>query len=91
MLGGLTDGISRAEANLRALPYSLRLSVSAVKRSRARKGADGRISGRESRVCTESTPARSGLRALPTLCAFAVKDWRRSFWSAVLQHRFRFD
>jgi len=24
MLGGLTDGISRAEANLRALPYSLR-------------------------------------------------------------------
>ena len=34
--------------------------------------------------------ARSGLRALPTLCASAVKDWSRSFWSAVLQHRFCF-
>jgi len=43
------------------------------------------------RVCTKPTPARSGLRALPTLYASAVKDWRRSFWSAVLQHRFRFD
>ena len=42
------------------------------------------------RVCTEPTPARSGLRALLTLCASTVKDWRRSFWSAVLQHRFRF-
>gem|GEM_PF-4404564 len=26
-----------------------------------------------------------------TLYASGVKDWRRSFWSAVLQHRFRFD
>ena len=35
-------------------------------------------------------PAHAG-RALPTLCVSAVKDWSRSFWSAVLQHRFRFD
>jgi len=26
-----------------------------------------------------------------TLYASGVKDWRRNFWSAVLQHRFRFD
>jgi len=26
-----------------------------------------------------------------TLYASGVKDWSRSFWSAVLQHRFRFD
>jgi len=39
---------------------------------------------------TAARPAHAG-RALPTLCISTVKDWRRSFWSAVLQHRFRFD
>ena len=34
--------------------------------------------------------ARSGLRALPTLCVSTVKNWKRSVWSAVLQHRFQF-
>jgi len=37
---------------MRDAPYlTLHLSVSAVKRRRARKGADGRITARESRVC----------------------------------------
>jgi len=58
--------------------------------SRARKGADGRIPA--------ETPGQHELhrRAVDcapylTLYAPAVKDWRRSFWSAVLQHRFRLD
>jgi len=54
-------------------------------RSRARKGAEKQESNLEAGTA-RPTPARSGLRALPTLCASGVKDWRRSFWSAVLQH-----
>ena len=42
----------------------------ADERSRARKGADGRILTREA-GSAQPTPARSGLRALPTLCASA--------------------
>jgi len=58
-------------------------------RSRARKGAENKIQTRK--PCLHNLPrARSGLRALPTLCVSTVKDWRRSFWSAVLQHRFCF-
>jgi len=44
---------------------TLRLSVSAVKRSRARKGADGRILAPRSRVSTTHTGAQWTAR--PTL------------------------
>jgi len=52
-------------------PYlTLRLSVSAGKRSRARKGADGRIPAEN--LGLNNQPRRAiGLRALPTLCASA--------------------
>jgi len=72
-------------------PYlTLRLSVSAVKRSRARKGAENQIQADRLGQCER---LRRAVDCAPylTLYASAVKDWSRSFWSAVLQHRFRFD
>jgi len=60
-------------------PYS-----TADERSRARKGADARIPAREA-GSAQPTPARSGLRALPTLCAFAPlgRDWSAAILAAV--------
>jgi hypothetical protein len=61
-----------------------------ARRSRARKGADGGIPAEKP---GQHDPPRRAVDCAPylTLYASAVKDWRRSFWSAVLQHRFRFD
>ena len=58
-------------------------------RSRARKGADGR---KPAEKPGQHDPPRRAVDCAPylTLCASTVKDWSRSFWSAVLQHRFRF-
>jgi len=52
-----------------------------ARRSRARKGADGRILAREA-GSARPTPARSGLRALPTLYAFG-QVWRAAILAAV--------
>ena len=62
----------------------------ADERSRARKGADGRIPAEKPGL---HNPHRRAVDCAPylTLYASGVKDWKRSFWSAVLQHRFRFD
>ena len=72
-----------------ALCLALRLSVSALKRSRARKGADGRIPAEKP---GQHDTHRRAVDCAPylTLYASGVKDSRRSFWSAVLQHRFWF-
>gem|GEM_PF-5573142 len=61
-----------------------------VARSRARKGADGGIPAEKPGL---HNPHRRAVDCAPylTLHASGVKDWKRSFWSAVLQHRFRFD
>ena len=58
-------------------------------RSRARNGADGRIPAEK--LGLHDQPRRA-VDCAPylTLYASTVKDWRRSFWSAVLQHRFWF-
>ena len=62
---------------------------SGARRSRARKGADGRIPAEKP---GQHKPHQRAVDCAPylTLYASGVKDWSRSFWSAVLQHRFRF-
>gem|GEM_PF-3532679 len=58
-------------------------------RSRACKGAEAKIQADGLGQCER---LRRAVDCAPylTLYASGVKDWSRSFWSAVLQHRFRF-
>ena len=89
-LGGLARGqLGRSALKVGGACQGLFSTRSVPRRSRARKSAGNKIQAdRLGKV--RAAPAHNGLRALPTLCVSAAKDWRRSFWSAVLQHRFRF-
>ena len=67
------------------LSAPLRLNVAALVRART-VGFQPR-----NQVCINQPRRAVDCALYLTLYASGVKDWRRSFWSAVLQHRFRFD
>ena len=74
-IGWVSARGSGAQWTARPTP-TLCLSVLAVKRSRARKSADGQDFGREA-GSARPTPARSGLRALPyslRLCCEGLEE-----------------